>query len=228
MKTRPLRIALKAVHIAMCKDSSRYGINGVLFEPGGLVATDGSRLHWHALDLSDDIDGAYFVGPDVLKAMCNLKYNKEVKLDLSRGFSSITCEGETWSGESDGEFPDYRKVVPESFPAGLVLNREDLEEALHLMCGIGDTELFIEDGRLAIRVRTHIVECKTRRGLAISVENGEWTPIGINPSYLLDAIKPLSGTYVAIERGDVLDPVKVYDPEDDERYFAIVMPVRLD
>lgn len=121
--------AIKAVSFAMAKNDIRYYLNGMCIQHNGeetrIIATDGHRLHMVRVEHKDGlvIDPIECIIPDTLvNTIIKAKAPKHDKLREVH----ITIDGDKVSAvlpdgtESiakliDGKFPDYTRVIPDSF-----------------------------------------------------------------------------------------------------------------
>jgi DNA polymerase III subunit beta len=128
----------------------------------------------------------------------------------------------------EGEFPNYRQLIPQSYPNRLVVSREELTESLKRV------KLLTRDGapvRLSLGaagVDLHAVAHdvgQASESIEATYDGAELT-VAFNPDYLLAGIDAVSGDEVALE---TLDPMKpaVVRPTDDSGFLYLLMPVRV-
>ena len=130
----------------------------------------------------------------------------------------------------EGEFLDWRQVVPTNCPVKLVANVSKLAASFErvglivnekvkspVRCTFGENEAhFITS--------TPIGNAEDRCDLA---GNGEGLEIGFNYRYILDALRAVPSEEVALEMKDGMSPI-VFTPVRPEDDFAyMVLPVRL-
>jgi DNA polymerase-3 subunit beta len=129
----------------------------------------------------------------------------------------------------EGEFPPYQKLIPESYPNRLVVNREALMDAVRRV------RLLVKDAITPVRValRADGVECTV-----ITQELGQATEdldakyegtdlvIGFNPTFLLDGLEAVGGEEVALETLDTMQKATLRAAEGGH-YLYLLMPVRL-
>jgi DNA polymerase-3 subunit beta len=120
---------IKAVAYAMAANDIRYYLNGMLLQHNGeetrLVATDGSRLNAARIEHKDGIlcDPIEVIIPDMLiKVICKAKAPRHDKsrmitltIDGDKVSSAMPDGTESVAKAIDGRFPDYSRVIPESF-----------------------------------------------------------------------------------------------------------------
>ena len=130
----------------------------------------------------------------------------------------------------EGEFLDWRRVVPTNCPVKLVANVGDLASSVDrvglivsekykspVRCVFGNQELLM-------RTSTTIGAAEDRCSLA---GDGQELEIGFNVRYLADALRVIPSDEVTLELTNGLSPI-VLTPVDDKEDFAyMVLPVRI-
>jgi DNA polymerase-3 subunit beta len=129
----------------------------------------------------------------------------------------------------DGNYPDYRQLIPTEYPNRLHVGKDSLLDALRRV-------------RLLVRDNTTPVRLSMRQGgvdlTVVSQEvgdasetvdadfDGEELTIAFNPTYLIDGVEAVSGDEVLLETVDATKPATVRAAElTDFRY--LLMPVRV-
>ncbi len=129
----------------------------------------------------------------------------------------------------DGNYPDYRQLIPAEYPNRLHVGKDSLLDALRRV-------------RLLVRDNTTPVRLSMRQGgvdlTVVSQEvgdasetvdadfEGEELTIAFNPAYLIDGVEAVSGDEVLLETVDASKPATVRAAEQtDFRY--LLMPVRV-
>lgn len=134
----------------------------------------------------------------------------------------------------NGHFPDYRNFFPKKWETRGVVLRNDLVQSLRRMNLISKENNF--NTKVAFRSETGI-ELSTgdteigagRVSLPASVE-GEDNAIGLNSTYLLEALSVIKEDYVSVEFETSLSPVMVrgVPAETDKQSFRhIIMPLKI-
>jgi DNA polymerase-3 subunit beta len=130
----------------------------------------------------------------------------------------------------EGEFLDWRKVVPSDCPIKLVANVGELESAFERV-GLIVSEKYKSPVRcvfsnqvVTLRTNTTIGAAEDRCSLA---GDGKELEIGFNVRYLMDALRAIPNEEVVLELTNGLSPI-VLTPVDDKADFAyMVLPVRI-
>jgi DNA polymerase-3 subunit beta len=145
------------------------------------------------------------------------------------GFSVGELDAAFWVGDTrlttrllDGRFPDYRQLVPPSYPNTVRLGKAALLDALRRV------RLLVRDNTTPVRLTIHrdgvdlaVVSQEVGQAsesLDATVEGDEVT-IAFNPSYLIEGVEVLQVV-------DATKPATVRSPEHDD-YRYLLMPVRV-
>ena len=130
----------------------------------------------------------------------------------------------------DGEFLDWRRVVPTNCPIKLVANVAELTSAIERV-GLIVSEKYkspvrclFSDQVLQLKTNTTIGNAEDRCSFA---GDGKDLEIGFNVRYLADALRAVPSEEVVLELTNNLSPI-VMTPVDEKQDFAyMVLPVRI-
>ena len=130
----------------------------------------------------------------------------------------------------EGEFLDWRRVVPSNCPIKLVANVSDLASSVDRV-GLIVSEKYKSPIRcvfsnqvLNMRTNTTIGAAEDRCAIA---GDGKELEIGFNVRYLTDALRVIPSEEVVMELTNGLSPI-VFTPVDNKHDFAyMVLPVRI-
>ena len=127
----------------------------------------------------------------------------------------------------EGEFLNYKTVLPQEFKTRVEVDVELLESAIG-RCAAIISEKIKNPLRLTFTDGIEL-RCQTAQGKVSdkidAVIDGETVEIGFNYRFLLDALRNSGCERVVMEISGPLSPVKVLPPEGDEFLF-LVLPVR--
>ena len=229
---------------AVCQDDNRYGLNGahleqITAEDGTarvrMVTTDGSRLCFSETSYDGDFQmGRRMLLPrkalDEVRKLCE---GDEGNWSISFGERSATFET---SGLTlmvrlvDGEFPDYRQVLPSAHKRRLVVDRVRFSDAMRRVSIVASdrnhsVRFAVESDKIILSAQ-NVDLGNAREELAAELE-GEPMETGFNVQYFMDIIRHTAADKLLLEMGDALDPCIVRVPQRDDCLF-VVMPIRLD
>ena len=220
---------------AASTDDSRFNLNGILFEQEGestkLVATDGHRLALINGELGFSLDSSLVVPRKGLMELKRVLEN--VKGEVSVGFEEKNLVVSTDQFMItvrliDGDFPDYRKVIPES--------QEKVVQApvLPLVQTLRRVAILTSERNKGVNmhITTDKMELSTTHpdlGTAqdvIDVDySGEDILVIVNAAYLMEALNVIDTESVSIEFHADGAPV-IIRPNPSQNYFNLVMPMR--
>ena len=224
---------------AVSENQARPIHTGVRFEVEDMaisaIAVDGFRLArrtWHP-EVGTGRTMAFVVPAQALKEVEKILTDSEdnavftlgTKYILFRiGGATLVCR------LLDGDFLDWKKVVPTNCPIKLVANVGDLASSVERV-GLIVSEKYKSPVRcvfgsqvLNMRTNTTIGAAEDRCSLA---GDGKELEIGFNVRYLADALRAVPTEEVTLELTNGLSPI-VLTPVDDQEDFAyMVLPVRL-
>lgn len=240
-----LRRLVEQTAFAAAQDDVRYGLNGAHLEEVTtdqgrrlrVVATDGHRLSAAQAPFEGDlvITPRTLVPRKALAVIRKLLEGDQELVEVSFGQGAVHLStrsgGERfWFRLLDGEFPDYRAVVPKDHKHRATVRRDDLASALRRVM------ILVAERARAVRFafeesELHIEVHNADRGEvkeAVPIElDGEPIQVGFNARYLQDILSVLDGERVVLELAHPLAPCRVQDPDSDDSFF-VVMPMRLD
>ncbi len=130
----------------------------------------------------------------------------------------------------EGEFLDWRRVMPTNAPVRLVANVYELCSALERV-GLVVSEKYkspvrcvFSDQTLLLRTNTTIGAAEDRCSFA---GDGKELEIGFNVRYLCDALRAIPGDEVVLELTNGLSPIVMTPAEEKYDYAYMVLPVRI-
>ncbi len=229
-----LLATIEKVGRAASRDESRPVLTGVLvrFEGERLVmaATDSYRLAVKETALTasgPDLDA--IIPARALQELARLAASSEtVELGVHENHV-IFSAGDVWltSRRIDGQFPNYKQLLPESFEIEIATPRAALLEVVR-RAGLmaqrnAPLRLRFADGELTVSAQTQDVGEATE-SLPIDYA-GEELEIGFNPDFLRDGLEAVAADVVQLKLINRLRPGLIAAP--DESFWYLIMPIRL-
>ena len=227
---------------AASMDETRYNLNGVYFEvvPDTgrirMVATDGHRLALVERTAGSDVAGLASgvivprKGLAELKRLVDEEDADEVEIGFE-GNSGLVKKGDVTLVMRliEGEFPNYKQVIPKQCDHHLTLSADSLVRALRRVALLSAehsraVKVELADGKLQLSSRTPDLG-EAQEELDVDYA-GPVIGIGFNARYLLDCLTALGAKEVRLGLRDGGSPVEVR-PTDDLESVAVVMPMRL-
>ncbi|MBT4758801.1 MAG: DNA polymerase III subunit beta [Opitutae bacterium] len=237
---------LKSVSYGQSSDENRYILNGVYFnfadEKLTLVATDGRRLALTALDteISEDNAGSLILPAKTVAELERLMgKGDKVKIafnDRQAAFE-ISIDGSGDAGLVDhlylvskiveGNYPNYRQVIPKETEHRVKIERELMLECVHRAALVTSDK----SNSVKLKVSKNLLEIsgssteygESHESMAIAYDGPE-VQVAFNPQFLIEPLKALTKDEVFFEFKDELSPglFKTLD-----NFICVVMPLRL-
>jgi DNA polymerase-3 subunit beta len=127
----------------------------------------------------------------------------------------------------DGQFPNYRQLLPEQFEAEVHLPREELLDIVRrtglLAQRKSPLRLRFEEGELTVSAQTQDVG-EAHESLPVSYA-GEAMEIGFNAEFLRDGLESVTDDTVRLKLISPLRPGLIHGEGDD--FLYLIMPIRL-
>ncbi len=229
--------SLRQVVRAASNEESRPILTGVLMaaEEGGLrlVSTDSYRLAVR------DLAGVGILATDQKVLVPSRALNElgrllggegEVTLRLGQHDATFSVGQVALTTRLiEGEFPNYRQLIPASYPNQLTVGREALLDAVRRV------KLLSRDATTPVRIALRA------DGIQLTVITNDWgtatedvdakyegaeMTVAFNPAYLIDGVEAVTGDEVILSTLDALKPATLRPTEGDD-YLYLLMPVRV-
>src|SRR5262249_21261652 len=128
----------------------------------------------------------------------------------------------------DGQFPNFRQLLPESYEHDVRLPRDEFLEATRRVSQLAQRNaplrLSFEAGELTVAAETPDVG-DARETMPAAFE-GEELEIGFNPAFLKEGIESVAGGEVLLRLISPLRP-GLLEPVEGDHFRYLVMPIRL-
>ena len=237
---------LKSVSYAQSTDENRYILNGVYFnfvdERLTLVATDGRRLGLTGLELevSEENAGSLILPAKTVAELerlmgkgekVNVAFNDrqaafEIGLDEASD-SGLVDHLYLVSKIVEGNYPNYRQVIPKETEHRVKIERELMLECVHRAALVTSDK----SNSVRIKVSKNLLEIsgqsteygESHESMAIAYDGPE-VQVAFNPQFLMEPLKALTKDEVFFEFKDELSPglFKTLD-----NFICVIMPLRL-
>jgi len=220
------------------RDESRPVLTGILvrFEAGKLimVATDSYRLSVKETAIGEAAPELEAIIParalTELSRLSSSSLGGGDTIDLGVHENHVVFgTGEAWltTRRIDGQFPNYRQLLPEAFEVELTLPKSELGDVVRrasvLALRNSPLRLRLAEGELTVSAQTQDVgETQETMPAAYS---GEEFMIGFNAEFLRDGIDSIVGDDVKLKLINPLRPAILEDAAGDFTY--LIMPIRL-
>jgi DNA polymerase-3 subunit beta len=227
---------------AASADETRYNLNGVFIEQIAetgklrMVATDGHRLSYVDRDLGSELEGLEKgviiprKGLSELKKLVDEEDADEIEIGFEGNNGLVRKHGVTLVMRLiEGEFPNYRQVIPKETTRHLVLNVDTLSHALRRVALLSSersraVKFELSPGLLKLSSNNPDLG-EAHEELDIDYDGEELT-IAFNARYLMDCLAACAAKEVRLSFQDELSPTQLVPTTDDDS-LAVVMPMRV-
>jgi DNA polymerase-3 subunit beta len=220
---------------AASRDEARPILTGVLLEISRegltMAATDSYRLAVRELTATAEGEAKALVPERALTEAGRAAAGEEkgeVELFVDQGQVAFRVGRLTLTSRLiEGEFPNYRQLLPDRYESRLSASRQQLIDAVRRVGLLAreSSPVKMEFNALGVRLSSSSPDL----GEAVeSVEakfEGDDLTAAFNPHYLIDGLSAATGDRVQVEVRDGLKPAVVRGEE--EAFVYLVMPVRL-
>jgi len=223
---------------AASRDDMRPVLTGVLVSASGqemtMVATDSYRLAVKRTELEGAIGGELEANIPAkalreLSRLVSADALEEVAVSLLPNQAVFRAGGILLNTRLiDGQFPNFRQLLPESYEHDVRLPRPELLDVVRRVSQLAQRNaplrLSFSQGELKVSASTPDVgDAEETMPAAF---DGEPLEIGFNPEFLRDGIESVAGDEVVLRLISPLRP-GLLQPVDNEDFRYLVMPIRL-
>jgi DNA polymerase-3 subunit beta len=235
ISAKVLKAGLGQVVVAASNDEARPVLTGVYLHSheGGLymVATDSYRLaEKRLMDTTDDIKLLIPATAlqDLLRILGEYDGDVEVTHDDQQVLFKVG-DIELVTRLIEGNYPDYRKLIPADFASSAKLKRADLTNitkvsSLFARESAGSVAIHLDGGKSEVSIHSVASQLGENTSAATAAISGDGT-ITLNSKYILDALHALSGEDVAFSFNGKLEPTVLADPKAGD-YLHVIMPLK--
>ncbi len=230
-----LRDALKKTSYAISTDETRYVLNGILFsfKDGKLtmVATDGRRLALVDIELEYPKENEVEI---IVPTKCVTELGRmlgddgDVKMSVAENQVAFEV-GSTLliSKLIEGNYPNYRQVIPQETKERVALERDLFLTAVHRVSLLSSeksnsVKLVFSKNNVEIVANTPDIG-EARESLPISYKGRDFS-IAFNPEFLMAPLRNLTNDEVFLDLIDEMSPgvIKIQTP-----FLYVLMPMRI-
>lgn len=223
------------VYYAIAQDDSRPILKGILIETTGnnirAVAVDGCRLSVANKTLINTTSDFKIIIPgkninEIVKMMDNegsikvYVHSNNIMVDLG---DTIVV-----NRLIDGQFINYKQIIPRDFSTVVTINKEQLEDAIDrasVLSRIDKNNLVkfdIKEKNLMLTSNNEIGN--TKENITVGVKGNDLN-ISFNSKYFSDCLRVIDNTYVKMNLNSAIQPCVITPCEGDDFIF-LILPVK--
>jgi len=233
-----LQETINRVARAASRDEARPVLTGVLVTTEGdqltMVATDSYRLAVKRTKLETAVDNGLEANVPAralreLARLIDAAGDEALRVWLTRNQALFRVGTVSLSSRLiDGQFPNHRQLLPESYEHEVKLPRSELLEVTRRVSQLAQRNaalrLSFSEGELVVSAETP--DLGDAREALPAPYSGELLEIGFNPEFVRDGLESIDDDEVVLKLISPLRP-GLLEPAGSDDFSYLVMPIRL-
>lgn len=235
IKQKDLKDGLRKTSFAISTDETRYVLNGILFSLKEnkltMVATDGRRLALVDLEVEfpRSQEGDLIVPTKCISELQRLLGETgELKMLVGENQIAFDVNGKLLVSKLiEGNYPNYRQVIPAETKERVTIERELLQTAVRRVALLSSeksnsVKLNFTKNNLEITANTPEIG-EAHEAIPVQYKGKEFS-IAFNPTFLQDPLRALPDEEVHLDLIDEMSPgvIKINTP-----FLYVLMPMRI-
>jgi DNA polymerase-3 subunit beta len=253
MESSTLARALEATLVTASDDESKQILCGVHLQPASdgleVASTDGHRLSvfpvaQEALEAFTPVTlpskGLKALSGHLGKAegMVTITLDNTIATTLDNTIATFDLGDLVFTTRLlEGQYPEYRRLIPQAFVVETLINRQDWIDALGRIMVVASQKNDIvkhqwnDQGQLVLEADVQgssgreLVGCEASEGQGEDVLGKAKNPMAFNGDYLLDGLKAFGSEQVILHTNTPTSPATITAPGSSQVY--LVMPVQI-
>lgn len=240
IESKDLNKMIDKTIFSISNDETKYNLNGIYFKYEenklSMISTDGHRLSYSFIDDSnsnyDCFDNGYILPKKGIFELRKIisKENDNLKIGIiDNNFVVIDEKTILIMRLVDGDFPDYKRVIPEKGGNSSIINKEEFFHALKRISILSSEKskgikISFENNK-AVLTSSNPDLGDAREEIDITY-NGPEISIGFNSKYIIDILSAIDEDFIEFHLKDNLSPGMI-EPEKHKNFVSVIMPMRL-
>ena len=241
LKSDEMKALLESVSFSMAIQDVRYYLNGLLLQVNGeelvAVATDGHRLCFNKINISSLKESSEALSCIVprkavieLQKILSAERDINIEICIHSNYIEISLPGKKLISKLiEGNYPDYKKVIPNDSKHKVMFNKKDFLEKLNRVSILTSDKYrgirITLKGETAVLKSTNSDQEEATENIITEEGQGE-LDIGFNVTYLIEVLNNINAEKVGFSFSDSQSSAVISNLEDKE-FKYIVMPMRL-
>ena len=229
---------------SVSNDETKFNLTGIYIKSEKIdninklvfVSTDGHRLSLIQRNSENELDIKYkegFILPkkgiiEIKKLLENM--DEKIDIGISDNNFSISNENTTLIMRMvDGDFPDYKRVIPEKGNNSAIINKDLFLHALKRISILSSEKskgIKINLNRDSLILTSSNPDLGDAKEEIDIIYNGDDISIGFNAKYIIDILQVIKAENIILNLKDNISPGRI-NPEEDEDHLSVIMPMRL-
>ena len=233
---KDLKALISKTIFSVALDDSRPILKGVLFDIDqkeiSAVALDGYRLARVKKKSTANVKKQIVVPTRSLHEISKLLDDSDDIINVYIDSNAImidTVDTKIISRLLEGDFVNYKQIIPMNYETFVIVNKLQLEDALErvsLLSKVGQNNFVkfdIKEGAVQLTSNSEIGNIKEKIS---AVLNGKDVTIAFNPRFILESLKASNDEFVKLCLNTSSNPCVIVPTEGDE-FLYLILPVRM-
>ena len=228
---------------AMAVQDARHFLNGLFIEVNKknitVVATDGHRLSLSACSHENTVDEtATCIIPrkcitEIRRILADFRDNNEYLVDFSINSNDIIIKIGHYTVKSkliEGNYPDYKKVFPDSLPHKLEVDKQAFKSALQRMSILSNEQfkgVKLSLSESEVKLSTNNPSLEEGEDSVSCTYSGDCFDIGFNLTYLIEVIDVIQSDNIILQLNNSDSGCLISSKDNDSLNKYIIMPMRV-
>lgn len=233
---KDLKALISKTIFSVALDDSRPILKGVLFDIDqkeiSAVALDGYRLARVKKKATANVKKQIVIPTRSLNEISKLLDDSDDIINVYIDSNAImidTVDTKIISRLLEGDFVNYKQIIPMNYETFVIVNKLQLEDALErvsLLSKVGQNNFVkfdIKEGAVQLTSNSEIGNIKEKIS---AVLNGKDVTIAFNPRFILESLKASNDEFVKLCLNTSSNPCVIVPTEGDE-FLYLILPVRM-
>ena len=233
--TKLLRNSLITVLDSVAVSETRPELSGVFVDFNNdkivFAATDSFRLTEKNVDFKNVQKQSFIIPRNTVVELIRITGELEGDLAFNTSDNQISFSNDDFEIVSrviDGNYPDYKKIIPEKFISKVLVRKDELDKTIRLAglfsTNISDIKINCSEGKMAILAK-NADKGEIETLIDASLKNQPFE-VSLNFRYLLDGLKILDTEKVVMEFTGQGSPLVIRPNDDKKDVVYLIMPLR--
>lgn len=235
LSSKILKSMLYSIADSMAISETRPELAGVYVDFGSkkttFAATDSFRLTETVFNTNNAGQYSIIIPKNTVVELIRITSDIDGEVEIKVGDNQVSfCNSdfEMVSRLIDGNYPDYKKIMPVKFLSRVLVQRNDVEKDVRLAglfsSNISDVKLSCSDNSITIRSKNSDKgEIETTVPAVLKNDPFE---VSVNYRYLLDGLKIMDSKEVLLEFTGSSNPLVIKPYDSNRELTYLIMPLR--
>ena len=240
IKKSDLKKLIDKTIFSVAIDDARPILKGCLFEVNNnqmtSVALDGYRLAMVKTSVTSSTEKLNCIVParslNEISKLINIE-NENDTIDILIGQNHLLIDDgkvKILTRLLEGEFINYKQVIPSSTSTTVLVNKAQLEDGLERASSLARMD---KNNLVRFDIRDKILTLTSASNIGNVTENitisleGKDLSIAFNARYLSDCMHTISDEFIKINFTSSIAPCTICSAEDEDKYLYLILPVRI-